>query len=543
MDQDESLLEFAPEEAAPVADPADTAPPWRVLIVDDNEDVHTVTVIALRNTVYQGRKIEFIHAYSAQQGSSILRHQEDIALVLLDVVMETSDAGLRLARHIREDLDNHAVQIVLRTGQPGEAPERHVIVDYEINDYKSKSELGGTQLFTVVVSALRAYDNLVKQQQKHDALAASLAKIHDLETAINEHALVAFTDQYGCVIHVNDTLCEVTKYTRSELMGRDLRLLSSGQHPDAFWKHLWSTVSEGQTWQGEICNRAKDGSLYWSATTITPFKRPDGRLYQYISIGTDITERRRAEQVLRETEERWKFALEASGDGVWDVNFETGHVVFSRRWKTMNGYPEDAPDLALEGWKNLIHPEDRPQVEADMRAYLTGKTATYVSEHRTRCADGSWKWVLDRGLIVRRNALGKPERMVGTHTDISERKAALTRMQGGAEEFRSMVDSAPFAICVRHLSETSIVYANTAYAYLAAQTASISVERGPHDSEPGVTSLDAWFAQRSGKGPSLLHLRETDGHLRNVVASTYPLQFDGVPALVAWFVDVAPLSA
>ena len=133
---------------------------WKVLIVDDEEEVHVVTRLVLSDIIFEDRKIVCLSAHSAQQGYEMLAESPDIAVVLLDVVMETSQAGLDLVQRIREDLDNPFVRIVLRTGQPGQAPEREVITRYDINDYKHKTELTAQRLFTTVIAALRAYRGL-----------------------------------------------------------------------------------------------------------------------------------------------------------------------------------------------------------------------------------------------------------------------------------------------------------------------------------------------------------------------------------------------
>jgi diguanylate cyclase (GGDEF)-like protein len=134
--------------------------PWRVLIVDDDLEVHTVTRLILAKTVFNQRKIELLSAFSAAEARQMLQAEPDIAVVLLDVVMETEDAGLLLVHAIRNDLDNKAVRIILRTGQPGQAPEERVIIDYDINDYKAKSELTAQKLFTTVIASLRAYETI-----------------------------------------------------------------------------------------------------------------------------------------------------------------------------------------------------------------------------------------------------------------------------------------------------------------------------------------------------------------------------------------------
>lgn len=133
---------------------------WKVLIVDDEELLHSATRIALDNFRFADRPLEFLSAYSGQEARELLASHKDIAMVLLDVVMETDEAGLEVAQYIRETLDNQLVQIVLRTGQPGSAPEKQVISQYDINDYREKTELTELRMYTTVTTALRAYRNL-----------------------------------------------------------------------------------------------------------------------------------------------------------------------------------------------------------------------------------------------------------------------------------------------------------------------------------------------------------------------------------------------
>jgi len=139
---------------------SDQLAPWKLLIVDDEVEVHAVTKLALRDFQFQDRGIEFISAYNGPEAIQKLADIEDIAVVLLDVVMETDDAGLKVARHVRDVANNKMLRIILRTGQPGQAPERDVILNYDINDYKSKTELTSQRLFTSVVTAFRSYSDL-----------------------------------------------------------------------------------------------------------------------------------------------------------------------------------------------------------------------------------------------------------------------------------------------------------------------------------------------------------------------------------------------
>jgi len=133
---------------------------WKILIVDDEPEVHRITKLVLRDKLVFGRHLEFHSAHSAAEGRAILQSEPGIAVVLLDVVMETDDAGLKLAKWIRDELRNDAVRIILRTGQPGRAPESRVIADYEINDYREKTELTADKLFSAIVNAVRGYRDI-----------------------------------------------------------------------------------------------------------------------------------------------------------------------------------------------------------------------------------------------------------------------------------------------------------------------------------------------------------------------------------------------
>jgi response regulator RpfG family c-di-GMP phosphodiesterase len=134
--------------------------PWKVLIVDDEEAVHNVTLLALEGVKFDRKPVKFISCYTGEEAKKTIAQNPDIAVILLDVVMETDTAGLDVVRYIREEIKNNLVRIVLRTGQPGQAPQREVIVNYDINDYKEKTELTSSKLFTMMYSSLRAYRDI-----------------------------------------------------------------------------------------------------------------------------------------------------------------------------------------------------------------------------------------------------------------------------------------------------------------------------------------------------------------------------------------------
>jgi diguanylate cyclase len=161
----------AADSGAPDGRSVEPAGAWRVMIVDDDADVHSTTTFALGSLEVHGRTLEFLHAYSAAQAVELLGREDDIAVVLLDVVMEEADAGLHLVRHIRETLGRHDLRIILRTGQPGYAPEMDAIRGYDINDYRTKSELTRTKLYTSVAAAIRAYEQIHALEASRNGLA------------------------------------------------------------------------------------------------------------------------------------------------------------------------------------------------------------------------------------------------------------------------------------------------------------------------------------------------------------------------------------
>ena len=159
-------------------------------------------------------------------------------------------------------------------------------------------------------------------------------------------------------------------------------------------------------------------------------------------IADNLTEElRHSGDLLRESELRWRFALEGAGDGVWDWDVLQSKVFFSLRWKEMIGYSDAEIGDGLDEWSKRIHPEDMARVMADVTVHLDGKTPVYTNEHRVLCKDGSWKWILDRGLVIERDASGKALRMVGTHTDITKRKQIEFELEQHRHHLEELVNS------------------------------------------------------------------------------------------------------
>lgn len=219
-DSDDDL--FA--EPVDMAAEGDDGQPWKVLIADDDQGVHAATTFALSSFRFRNRPIELLSAFSGEEAIRQIEAHEDLALIFLDVVMETEDAGLRVARHVRQILERLAVRIVLRTGQPGQAPVRQVIVDYDINDYKEKTELTEDRLFVTTVAALRGYSDIRMIERLKDAayqtLSLESALVSQLVETVTPALLV--TDPLLSVTACNAAAADALAIDREAAVGRSL---------------------------------------------------------------------------------------------------------------------------------------------------------------------------------------------------------------------------------------------------------------------------------------------------------------------------------
>ena len=292
----------------------------------------------------------------------------------------------------------------------------------------------------VILGKWDGVDVLIGTSRDVTERVAAEAALKMQSAAFESFALpIIITDVRGIIQWANSSFTKLSGYQLKEIIGKQNgTLVKSGIQDKVFYENMWSTILDAKVWSGEIINRRKDGSHYPEELTITPVIDNFGKIRNFIAIKIDITSRKEMEMALRESEARWNFALEGSGDGVWDWNMQTNEVFYSSQWKAMLGYSQDEIGNGLNEWENRIHPEDRAKCYACLDSHFKGETEIYSTEHRLKCKDGAYKWILDRGKVVAWQTDGKPLRIIGTQTDISMRKEFEESLKSAIEKEKEL---------------------------------------------------------------------------------------------------------
>jgi len=298
---------FAPEVApGDVVTPV-PGPVWKVLLVDDEPDIHSVLHLALQDVVVEGMPLQLFDAQSANQARQILRDHPNIALILLDVVMETEQAGLDLVRYIRREMRDRIVQIVLLTGQPGYAPQRKVVADFEIDGYRLKSELTADKIFVSVYAALRTHKalrDLVAKRLELETMAQILREREERLRSVVETApdAIILADEAGIIFGWNDGARNLFGYTREESIGRSFTMLVTAPLRTPALAELYNIragkVSDAlQGHAVEAAGLHKNGSEIPIELVLGSWQTAIGR--HFSAVVRDISERRRNEANLR----------------------------------------------------------------------------------------------------------------------------------------------------------------------------------------------------------------------------------------------------
>lgn len=394
--------------------------PYRVLLVDDDRDQLAAYALALREAGMEVRTTDEPLAAPAM----LQDHPAEV--VVLDMYMPGCN-GPELAALLRDDERLATIPIVYLSAEADYA--RQIAAMEEGGVHFLSKPVAPRQLATTVALYARRHRQM---QEQIETLRATLYERERHQHALNAHAIVSISDAAGNIIYVNEKFCQASGYSRSELIGKTHRIMKSGAHPPEFYQGMWQTITSGLIWHGEVCNRRRDGSLYWVETTIVPFLDAERKPYQYISIRTDISR-------VKEAEQRLALSQAYANIGTWDWNIETGELFWSERIAPLFGHPVGKLETTYDNFLAAVHPDDRQRV-IDAVTACVEHGAEYNIEHRCVWPDGTVRWLLERGDVVR-DAHGRPLHMLGVVQDITERKQtelALAESRRRLEEAQSL---------------------------------------------------------------------------------------------------------
>lgn len=260
-----------------------------------------------------------------------------------------------------------------------------------------------------------------------DKLEKSVAELANIKYALDQAAIVAIADSRGIINYVNDKFCKISGYERSELLGQNYRLLNSGYHPPEFFAKMWSTISAGKIWRGEMRDRAKNGEIYWVSTTIVPFLDEEQKPWQYLSIQFDITERKQIESALRESQHQYQTIVNLSPVGIFRTDRRGKYLDVNERWCELAGMTTQ--EALGDGWALTLHPDDRPRILAEWNLMLDRHLPFKSAEYRLKRADGQIIWVFFQAVAQTAVTDGSIVGYIGTITDITERKQAEEKLR------------------------------------------------------------------------------------------------------------------
>ena len=429
------------------------SPPWPVLVVDDDPQVHGMTEVLLRDFRFQGRGFLTLPAFSAAEARTILECRDDIPVMLLDVVMETDHAGLSLARFVRQDLGNQRLRIILRTGQPGEAPEREVMLDYDINDYRSKTELTAQKLFTALVGALRSWIDITTIEKLNATLEARVLE-RTRELAEAQAFSARLVELLPNPLWVKDLAGHYRLYNRAfrEFFGIDGNSWLGHSAEEVLGRHLPAEeldsdcrVLDGSSRREEFETQIPDAAGRQRTLLVTKAALPaDGVVPNgIIGMAADITDRKGLERELRrlatidpltgtpnrrhfsslanqEMEHAHRYGLPLSAimldvDHFKKVNDSWGHAigdeVLKRVTEAMGAQLREIDVLGRMGGEEFA--VLLPRTPLDGAALLAERLRAAVAAIRLPLAEGGLRTTISLGVASRRDGEAQFDHLLG----------------------------------------------------------------------------------------------------------------------------------
>jgi len=378
------------------------------------------------------------------------------------------------------------------------------------------------------------------------SLQQSIAQEQKLISTIIDTA-----DAIIAVIQADGTMSRINRYAQ-EFVGYTQKEITSKPY---FWKRFLPTnvqdkvvsvITNAQ--QGKVIKQfqnswiSKEGEermFEWSNTLV---QKSDGSMDYLFTIGLDITEQILMQKEVQESEYRWKLAVEGSGDGLWDWDMLNNAIYFSAQWKALIGYKEDEIENKFEEWESRVHPEDMAQIYRDLQKHIDGEKEFYQNEHRLKCKDGSYQWILAKGLITTRDSNNKPLRMIGTHTNIDKSKKDQEAIKEAESKFHMLFEESLDGIGLLNFETQHFVEFNTKahemYGYSYKEFQKITLQ------ELEVQEMDQEIIDRQetirkeGWNKFTTKHRTKHGEIKNISVSMKPIALEGNKLLYVSFHDI-----
>jgi PAS domain S-box-containing protein len=284
--------------------------------------------------------------------------------------------------------------------------------------------------------------DITERVQSRERLEFTSKELIALRAALESHTLLSITDQRGRIIDVNEGFCRISGFSREELLGKDHRMLNSEHHPKSFWADMWKTIMSGQAWNGEVCNRAKDGSLYWVHSTNIPQFDTNGKISRFISLRFDITEKKRLEAETREQATDLAAIFEAVPGVIYRCRLDHDWTMdwISEGIHELSGYPgSDFVGSAKRAFVSVIHEEDRENVEAAVNNAVSNDEQ-YNVRYRLVHKDGTVRWVEERGTAVGVDGFN-PKSLIGFIVDVNARENLEAELRTQKRILESVLES------------------------------------------------------------------------------------------------------
>ncbi|MDQ2778022.1 MAG: PAS domain-containing protein, partial [Pseudomonadota bacterium] len=343
-----------------------------------------------------------------------------------------------------------------------------------------------------VLGFVEIASDITQRREAERQAAALLRENQALLGTIRAHTIVSMSDAAGTIVEVNDAFCAISGHARSDLIGQTHAVVNSGVQPAAFWQAMWRTIASGQPWRGQICNRARDGSLYWVDSMIAPITGADGQIEKYVSIRTDITGSKRAALELATQRQRLADIIDGIQAGTWEYelasdqtsSLERSRVHISGAYAALTGRSiEECLAEMTPSFLALLHPEDVAATAQAMEDHLQGRTPSYAAEYRMSHKTGHWVWIQSRGKVSERDAEGRPLRISGIVQDVSVRKQAERDMSRQRQALENIIDGTNAATWEWNIETGNVQFNHQWMQTVGCTSAELS------------SSVEAWFTR------------------------------------------------